>query len=104
MMGDFPKVRNWEDSGDVLQESTIRLMRALEEITPESPREFFGLAALQVRRQLLDLSRRYRRPMTRSIDAAASSDQSTTVGMDIAAPATTDSQRSQCLDPVPRVH
>ena len=36
-----------------------RLHRALESVQPESPRHFYNLAATQIRRVLIDLSRRY---------------------------------------------
>ena len=35
------------------------LHRALETVQPESPRHFYNLAATQIRRVLIDLSRRY---------------------------------------------
>jgi RNA polymerase sigma factor (sigma-70 family) len=35
----------------------LRLLRALEQVSPETPRDFFRLAALQIRRVLLDLVR-----------------------------------------------
>ncbi len=52
-------VRRWEETGDVLQNALIRLCRALEAATPESPCHFYRLAALQVRRELLDLFRHH---------------------------------------------
>jgi RNA polymerase sigma-70 factor (ECF subfamily) len=53
------RLRRWEDTGDVVQNASLRLYRALEETRPESPREFFGLAALQIRRELIDLARHH---------------------------------------------
>ncbi len=58
----FPSVVRWEGTDDVLQGATLRLLRALEEVTPENPRQFFGLAATMIRRELLDLARRYYGP------------------------------------------
>ena len=40
-------------------EAVTRLHRALETVQPESPRHFYNLAATQIRRVLIDLSRRY---------------------------------------------
>jgi RNA polymerase sigma-70 factor (ECF subfamily) len=37
----------------------LRLCRALEEVTPATPREFLRLAALQIRRELIDLARHH---------------------------------------------
>jgi RNA polymerase sigma-70 factor (ECF subfamily) len=62
MLRSYPAVRRWEDTADVLQTALIRLMRALESVTPATTRDFFGLAAEQMRRVLLDLVRHYRGP------------------------------------------
>jgi RNA polymerase sigma-70 factor (ECF subfamily) len=60
---DFRRLRRWEAADDVYQNAAIRLCRALREAVPESPRAFFRLAALQVRRELLDLARHYFGPL-----------------------------------------
>jgi RNA polymerase sigma-70 factor (ECF subfamily) len=57
MLGRFPTVRHWADTGDVLQSAVLRLLRALDAVRPSSVRDFFGLAAEQMRRELLDLAR-----------------------------------------------
>src|SRR5262249_27574228 len=62
MLRRFPDVRAREGSSDVLQSALLRLHRALRDLTPPSTAAFFGLAAAQVRRELLDLARRYRGP------------------------------------------
>src|SRR5438093_6684777 len=62
MLQRFPNVHRWADTGDVLQNSLMRLLRALEEVRPGSVRDFFGLAAEQMRRELLDLARHYYGP------------------------------------------
>lgn len=61
MLGDFPTVAARTEFTDVLQSALIRLTRALGEETPNSVRHFYRLAAEQIRRELLDLTRRYRR-------------------------------------------
>ena len=61
MLRGFPGVRRAEDTGDVLQGGVVRLLRALRSVSPKSTREFFGLAAEQLRRELLDLAHRHRR-------------------------------------------
>ena len=60
MLRDFPNVRRCADTGDVYQESILRLLRSLEQLdsAPGSVREFLGLAATHIRRELLDLARR----------------------------------------------
>jgi RNA polymerase sigma-70 factor (ECF subfamily) len=60
MLARFPGVRRWEQTGDVFQEAMLRLQRALAEVSPESPRRFLQLAALQVRRELLSLAKLHR--------------------------------------------
>src|SRR5262245_4890351 len=62
MLGDFQRVKRWADTGDVLQNAVLRLLGALEEVKPQTPREFLGLATLQIRRELLDLARRFYGP------------------------------------------
>ncbi len=47
---------------DLLQNASLRLLCALEDIKPETVRDFFGLAALQIRRELIDLTRHYYGP------------------------------------------
>jgi RNA polymerase sigma-70 factor (ECF subfamily) len=73
MLQRYPRLRQWEQTDDVLQNSLLRLRRSLAEVVPGSPREFFGLAAEQIRRELLDLTRHYygRHRHTDERDAAA---------------------------------
>jgi RNA polymerase sigma-70 factor (ECF subfamily) len=59
MTGRDPRVGRWVDAEDVLQNALLRLLRALEGVRPDSTRAFFGLAAEQIRRELLDLARHY---------------------------------------------
>lgn len=59
MLHRYPKVQRWEQTDDVFVEAVTRLHRALETVQPESPRHFYNLAAAQIRRVLIDLSRRY---------------------------------------------
>ena len=60
---DFCRLRRWEADDDVFQNAVLRLCRTLREIVPESPCAFFRLAALQIRRELLDLIRHYYGPL-----------------------------------------
>jgi RNA polymerase sigma-70 factor (ECF subfamily) len=60
MLGDFPVVRRWDGTGDVLNEAAMRLCRALQDKPPDDALHFFRLAALQVRRELIDLARHYK--------------------------------------------
>jgi hypothetical protein len=62
MLGRFPTVRRWADTGDVLQSALVRLLGALKQVDVPSTRAFFGLAAEQMRRELLDLARHFHGP------------------------------------------
>src|SRR4051794_20824608 len=62
MLRDFPAVRRWEQTGDVLQNALERLLRTLRDVTPDNVAGFFRLAAQAVRRELLDMARHYAGP------------------------------------------
>jgi RNA polymerase sigma factor (sigma-70 family) len=64
MLSRFPSVRRWEDTDDVFQNAVMRLHRALAAVQPDSPRAIMALAATQLHRELIDLARRYRGPMS----------------------------------------
>jgi RNA polymerase sigma-70 factor (ECF subfamily) len=60
MLRGFPAVRGLAETADVLQGSLLRLLNTLRRLQPDSTRHFFNLAAVHVRRELLDLARRFR--------------------------------------------
>lgn len=62
MLRGFKRVRRWAETDDVLQNALLRLNRAMAEVQPESPRQFYALAAQQIRRELLDLARQHYGP------------------------------------------
>jgi RNA polymerase sigma-70 factor (ECF subfamily) len=51
-----------------VQAASIRLLRALRQTTPTSTAHFFNLAALQIRRSLLDLAKHYSRRVPPGLD------------------------------------
>jgi RNA polymerase sigma factor (sigma-70 family) len=59
MLRDYPNARRGGDTHDVLQGALVRLMRALQNVDPPpaNTRDFRGLAALQIRRELRDMAR-----------------------------------------------
>lgn len=59
MLKSYGRLARWSDTDDVLQQSLMRLHRALATVHPESTRKFYGLAATQIRRELIDLARSY---------------------------------------------
>jgi RNA polymerase sigma factor (sigma-70 family) len=58
----YPNVHRWEQTDDVLQNAVLRLHRTLQQLPVETSRDFFRLAALHIRRELLDLARHYYGP------------------------------------------
>ena len=59
MLKGYPHLRRWEQTDDVFQHALLRLHHALADVHPESVRQFFGLASLQIRRVLIDLARHH---------------------------------------------
>jgi RNA polymerase sigma-70 factor (ECF subfamily) len=68
MLRRFPLVRTQEQTSDVLQESSLRLLAALRQATPPDTRALFALAGRHIRFHLLDLARRCRRGAPRPLD------------------------------------
>lgn len=61
MMRHFPIIEKHATTTDVLHECLIRLWKSLDKVPVSSPEGFFSLAALHVRRYLLDTVRSIRR-------------------------------------------
>ena len=72
MLKGYPGVARWEQGDDIAQNALIRLERALRAVAPPTARDFFRLAAAEVRRELIDLARHYYGP--RGLGAHHSSD------------------------------
>ncbi len=78
LLGSFSRVRVEEETAGVLNEAYPKLHRALDDVKPATVREFMCLAALQIRRTLLDSIRRLEgrgqtaRPDKVSLDAGDS--------------------------------
>jgi RNA polymerase sigma-70 factor (ECF subfamily) len=62
MLKSYPRLKRWEETDDVMQNAAVRLYRALGEVRPATPADFFRLAALNIRRELLDLAKHYYGP------------------------------------------
>ena len=62
MLKGFGRVKRWEQTDDVMQNALLRLYRTLEHVQPESSVDFYRLAALNIRRELLDLAKHYYGP------------------------------------------
>jgi len=59
MLRGFPQVRRWDETDDVVQNAALRLSRALEQVAPRDGRHLLALVAIEVRRELIDLARKY---------------------------------------------
>jgi RNA polymerase sigma-70 factor (ECF subfamily) len=62
MLHSYQRVRRWEQTDDVLQNALVRLYRSLADVKPAGAADFFRLAALNIRRELLDLAKHYYGP------------------------------------------
>lgn len=58
----FGRVNRWEQTEDVFQRAIMRLHRALGQVQINDARHFYRLAATQIRRELIDLTRHYGGP------------------------------------------
>jgi RNA polymerase sigma factor (sigma-70 family) len=66
MLKAFPTVERWEQTDDVYQNAAMRLRQTLRQARPTSRSAFFGLAAIQIRRELLNMAEAYRDRLTPS--------------------------------------
>jgi RNA polymerase sigma factor (sigma-70 family) len=55
---DFARLENTHETGTVLHEAVLRLLQALRTVETPTVRDFFRFSATQIRRVLLDLTRR----------------------------------------------
>ena len=62
MLRTFPEVARWDETGDILHGAMMRLQRALPRMEIRSVRHWWWVCGEMIRRELLDLARRYRGP------------------------------------------
>src|SRR5262245_66287893 len=65
MLGDYRRVKQFEETDDVFQTALLRLHQALEDVKLPSLEDYYRLAGTQVRRVLIDLPRHYVGPDAR---------------------------------------
>lgn len=89
LLGSFGRVRAEEETAGVLNDAYLRLHSALDEVKPTSVRQFMGLAALELRRVLLDRVRkiqgRGKAPRPKSVALGGSDETSDGAGFDLGA-------------------
>lgn len=101
MLKKYPGVGRWSDTDDLLQESLLRLHRALATVSPETPRKFYGLAAIQIRRELIDLARRFFGPEGLATQERQLDDQIRQAEMSEPATLETWSRFHECVEDLP---
>ncbi len=79
MLHGYPGLKPFADTDDVLQSALLRLLRALDAVTLPSALDFLRLAATEIRRELIDLTRHHGGPRRAGlqrpgVDEAPSSD------------------------------
>ena len=62
MLQNYRRLKRWEETDDICQTAMIRLSRALSSRLLPLLENFYRLATLQIRRELIDMSRRYYGP------------------------------------------
>lgn len=62
MLRKYPGVGRFDSTDDVLSTAAIKLYQSLHVVRPDTPRKYWGFAALQIRRTLIDLARKYAGP------------------------------------------
>jgi RNA polymerase sigma factor (sigma-70 family) len=62
MLNHFPGVKRWLEPDDLVHNAVMSLLRALDQEVPKTAVDFFNLAAVHLRRALLDLARKLRGP------------------------------------------
>ncbi len=105
MLRDYRRVSRWEQTDDVLQNAVLRLCRGLDGVKPATVRSFINLAAVQIRRELIDLARHYNGPEgpgRHHASRAGSGGSGSLPGPPEAANDTDDPARLAALDRIPR--
>jgi RNA polymerase sigma-70 factor (ECF subfamily) len=59
MLQDYQRVKQFEQTDDVLQTALLRLSRSMEDVRPPTVQDYFRLAGAQIRRTLIDMARHY---------------------------------------------
>ena len=95
MCKSYPNVKEHAETQDVLQSSLVRLLRTLKQIDPlpATTRDFFNLAAVHIRRELIDLARHFRNKKWVPLDAPGGSSGSGRGKEEPAAPTAQDFER-----------
>src|SRR5688500_5131921 len=82
MLRQSADVKRWEQTDDVFQNAMMRLYKSLDQIELQNASHFYHVAAMQIRRELIDLARRYQGPrgMGRHLQTLAGADRDGELG------------------------
>lgn len=75
LLATSPQVRRWEETDDLVQNASIRLLEALKAATIESDRHLLNLAAKKVREEFIDKLRHYGGPRSPMRNHATNSER-----------------------------
>jgi RNA polymerase sigma-70 factor (ECF subfamily) len=96
LRGSFVRVAALEQTGDVAQEASLRLLKALAEVSLRTPAEFYRLSAALMRRSLIDLARHHYGPEGSAAHRAAAPPSEAT-GLGVPAPTAGSSNAPDAL-------
>lgn len=71
----YPELARAEQTNDIFQRATLRLLKALDQIDVRDARHFFRLAATLIRRELIELARQWQGPQSQLAAAPIGFDQ-----------------------------
>ena len=71
MLRGFPGVHRWEQTDDVWQNAGLKLWKSMARVQIKDARHFHSLAAMHLRRELIELTRHYFGPLGLGANAAS---------------------------------
>jgi RNA polymerase sigma-70 factor (ECF subfamily) len=77
MLRQYPSVRAYEETCDIVHIAASTLFRALKELDVPSTRDFYALAATHMRRRLIELAKHYSNPIRSAQSLEGNEDSST---------------------------
>ena len=97
ILADIPAVKRWDNTDDLLQNSSLKLWKALKTHHPLTAVDFFRLAACIMRRELIDLSRSRYGPLGVGANHFSPRNETSSVNMKASIEAGTDSHNPEKL-------
>lgn len=105
MLGGHPEIRRgFGDTCDVTQQAWLRLAKALQAVRPDTPLHVMRLAYQQVRREIIDLARKYGGPRSPEQGRVSNVVVVKTRAIDLVNGAAAPSESFTSLDELSRFH